>query len=90
VGSEDVRATSGVSKNRHGVYYLRKKVPKWLEQPTAEILDNGKSRQIFLKRSLDTKDPRKPNIRAKHVLIEFDRILAQAGALTVTGPCAPR
>jgi hypothetical protein len=50
-----MRAMSGVSKNRHGVYYVRKKVPKWLEQPTAEVLDNGKSRQIFLKRSLDTR-----------------------------------
>jgi hypothetical protein len=59
-----MRAMSGVSKNRHGVYYVRKKVPKGLEQPTAEILDNGKSRQIFLKRSLDTKDLREANIRA--------------------------
>jgi hypothetical protein len=59
-----MRAMSGVAKNRHGGYYVRKKVPNWLEQPTAEILDNGKSRQIFLKRSLDTKDLREANIRA--------------------------
>ena len=74
---------SSVSKNRHGVYYVRKKVPKRLEQPTAEFLDNGKSRQVFLKRTLDTKDLREANIRAKPILIEFDRILAQAEALTV-------
>jgi hypothetical protein len=61
-------------------------VPKWLEQPTAEVLDNGKSRQIFLKRSLDTKDLREANIRAKPVLTGFDRILAQAEALTVQRP----
>jgi integrase len=85
VGS-DMRAMSGVSKNRHGVYYVRKKVPKWLEQATAEVLGNGKSRQVFLKRSLNTKDLRKANVRAKPILIEFDRILAQAEALTVQRP----
>jgi integrase len=81
-----MRAMSGVSKNRHGVYYVRKKVPKQLEQATAEVLGNGKSRQVFLKRTLDTKDLREANIRAKPVLIEFDRILAQAEALTVQRP----
>jgi hypothetical protein len=81
-----MRTMSGVSKNRHGVYYARKKVPKQLEQATAEILGNGKSRQVFLKRSLHTKDLREANIRAKPVLIEFDKILAQAEALTVQRP----
>jgi integrase len=81
-----MRAMSGVSKNRHGVYYVRRKVPKQLEQATAEVLDNGKSRQVFLKRTLDTKDLREANIRAKPVLMEFDRILAQAEALTVQRP----
>jgi hypothetical protein len=79
-------AMSGVSKNRHGVYYVRKKVPKRLEQPTAELLGNGKSRQTFLKRTLDTKDLREANIRAKPILIEFDRILAQVEAMTVERP----
>src|SRR5215475_3794570 len=81
-----MRAMSGVSKNRHGVYYVRKKVPKQLEQATAEVLGNDKPRQVFLKRSLDTKDLREANIRAKPVLIEFDWTLAQAEALTVQRP----
>jgi hypothetical protein len=81
-----MRAMSGVAKNRHGVYYVRKKVPKLLEQSTAEVLGNGKSRQVFLKRSLDTKNLREANIRAKPVLIEFDRTLAQAEALAVRRP----
>jgi hypothetical protein len=81
-----MRPMSGVSKSRHGVYYVRKKVPKRLEQPTAEFLGNGKSRQIFLKRTLDTKDLREANIRAKPVLMEFDRILARAETLTVQRP----
>jgi integrase len=80
---------SGVSKNRHGVYYVRKKVPKRLERPTAEVMGNGKSRQVFLKRTLDTKDLREANIRAKPILMEFDRILAQAEALTVQRPMRP-
>jgi integrase len=77
---------TGVSKNRHGVYYVRKRVPKRLERPTAEVMGNGKSRQVFLKRTLDTKDLREANIRAKPILMEFDRILAQAEALTVQRP----
>ena len=81
-----MRAMNGVSKNRHGVYYVRKKVPKQLEQATAEVLGNGKSRQVFLKRSLDTKGLREANIRAKPILVEFDMILALAEALTVQRP----
>src|SRR5260370_20886305 len=82
---ESFRARHG----SHGVYYVRKKVPKGLEQATAEVLGNGKSRQVFLKRSLDTKDLREANIRAKPVLIEVDRIPAQAEALTVQPPMRP-
>jgi hypothetical protein len=61
-------------------------VPKGLEPATAEVLGNGKSRQVFLKRTLDTKDLRVANIRAKPILMEFDRVLAQAEALTVERP----
>jgi hypothetical protein len=57
-----------------------------LEQATAEVLGNSKSRQVFLKRSLDTKDLREANIRAKPILVEFDMILALAEALTVQRP----
>jgi hypothetical protein len=41
------------------------------------------SRQAFLKRTLDTKDLRDANIRAKPIVIAFDKILAQADAMTV-------
>ena len=73
-----MRAMNCVSKNRHGMYYVRKRVPKGLEETTAQHLGNGKPRQVFLKRTLGTKDLREANIRAKPVLIEFDRIIAQA------------
>src|SRR4029453_14862684 len=41
----------------------------------------GRERQVYLKRSLGTGDAKQANIRIKHVLIEFDRILSQAQAL---------
>jgi hypothetical protein len=65
-------------------------VPKRLEHATAEFLGNGKLRQTFLKRTLGTKDLREANVRAKPILIEFDRILAQAEALTVQRPMLTR
>ena len=55
-------------------------MPKKLEEATARVLANGRSRSSWLKRSLRTKDQREANIRAKHVLIEFDSILARAEA----------
>lgn len=61
----------GLIKSQHGVYIARKKVPKGLEEAVAKILDTGKTRQSWLKRSLGTKDPREANIRAKPVLIVF-------------------
>jgi hypothetical protein len=85
MGSEDMMAMSDVSKNRHGVYYVVKRCRSgWGSH--RRVLNNGKSRQIFLKRSLDTKDLREANIRAKPVLIAFDRIPAQAEGLNVQRP----
>jgi hypothetical protein len=81
-----MKAMNGVSKDRHGTYYVRKKVPKGLEEATAQHLGNGKDRQVFLKRTLGTKDLREANIRAKPVLMEFDRIIAKAEALIAERP----
>jgi hypothetical protein len=46
----------------------------------ARILDNGKARQVWLKKSLGTKVVAQANVRAKPVQIEFDRLLAKAEA----------
>src|SRR5271166_2378433 len=81
-----MRAMNGVSKDRHGTYYVRRKVPKGLEEATAQHLGTGKGRQVFLKRSLSTKDLREANIRAKPVLMDFDKIIAQAEALVAKRP----
>jgi hypothetical protein len=51
-----------------------------------QVLGNGKARQSWLKKSLGTKDLREANIRAKPVLMSFDRTLAAAEALLVEKP----
>jgi len=53
-------------------------VPERLQAVVARILDNGKARQVWLKKSLGTKVVAQANVRAKPVQMEFDRILAQA------------
>jgi hypothetical protein len=65
-----MKAMSGVAKNRHGVYYVRLRVPKGLQEAVAQHLNNDKPRQVFLKRTLGTKDLREANIRAKPVLMD--------------------
>jgi hypothetical protein len=77
---------TGVGKNEHGVYYAIKKVPERLQEATAQYLGKDKERLAYLKETLRTKDLREANIRAKPVLMEFDRILAQAEALTIERP----
>ncbi len=72
----------GVVKNRHGIYVVRKKVPKGHEEAVARVLgETRRSRVSWLQRSLGTKDLRAANIAAKPILMEFDAILAKAAAL---------
>jgi integrase len=71
----------GVLRSKHGVYHVRKKVPRKLEAAVSTVVGASKSRVSWLKRSLRTKDPREANVRAKPVLMEFDRVLARAEEL---------
>ena len=73
-------AMMGLHKDRHGTYYARQKVPLRLQQAVARILENGRSKQVWLKRSLGTKVLREANVRGKPVQMEFDRIIAEAEA----------
>jgi integrase len=75
-----MRALMGLIKDRHGTYYARHKVPERLQEAVAQILENGKARQAWLKKSLGTKVVAEANVRAKPVQMEFDRIIAQAEA----------
>ncbi|HEX3937039.1 MAG TPA: DUF6538 domain-containing protein [Xanthobacteraceae bacterium] len=75
-----------VIKDRHGTYYARKMVPTALQEAVARALGNDKARQVWLKRSLGTKDLETANKRAKAVLIKFDRTLERAEALAAPRP----
>jgi hypothetical protein len=81
-----MRVLMGVVRDRHGTYYARVKVPDGLQEAVAQVLENGKARQAWLKRSLRTKNLQQANIIAKPVLMEFDRILARAKALLAEKP----
>jgi integrase len=76
----------GTMKDRHGTYYARVKVPDRLQEAVARVLDQGKDRQSFLKKSLGTKDLKQANIRAKPVLAGFDRVFGQAEQLLAARP----
>lgn len=75
-----MRALMGLIKDRHGTYYARHKVPERLQEAVARLLDNGKDKQVWLKRSLGTKALREANVRAKPVQMEFDQIIGRAEA----------
>jgi Domain of unknown function (DUF6538) len=76
----------GLVQNEHGVWCVRRKVPKRLEEAVARVQGASKSRQPWLKRSLRTKDEKRARVLAKPVMIEFDRVLAQAEALLIEHP----
>src|ERR1700730_7408373 len=76
----------GLNKNRHGTYEARKKVPAHLEGAVARVLGNGKPKQVWLKRTLATKDHSEAKRRVKAVQIEFDRILERAQELLAERP----
>ena len=58
----------GLIKNQHGTWYAQRKVPERLQVAVARGLGNGKSKQVFLKKSLGTKELKAANVRAKLVL----------------------
>jgi hypothetical protein len=85
LGGLNMRRMMGVIKNRHGTYNAHVKVPLRLQQAVAALL--GRSQPLKnLKKSLGTKDLREANIRAKPVLMGFDRVLAQAEELDKERP----
>jgi integrase len=81
-----MRVGMGLIKNEHGVYHVRRKVPKALEAATATVMDAPKERVSWLKETLRTKDEKRARVLAKPVMMKFDRILAQAEALLVEHP----
>ena len=81
-----MRISMSIIKNEHGVFHVRKKVPKRLEGAAAQAAGVSKPRLVWLKQSLGTKDHKEAKRLAPPVLIKFDRILARAEALLVEAP----
>jgi len=81
-----MRVGMGLIKNEYGVWHVRRKVPRGLEVATARAMDAPKERVSWLKEKLGTKDEQQAKVRAKPVMMKFDRILAQAEALLVEHP----
>ena len=81
-----VRVGMGLIKNEHDLWCVRRNVPKHLEEAVATVLGASKSRQPWLKRSLRTKDEKRAKVLAKPVMMEFDRVIADAEALLVQQP----
>ena len=63
-----------------------RRCPQHLEEAVARVLDNGKPKQVWLKRTLATKDFAEAKRRVKAVQIEFDRILERAQELLAERP----
>ena len=61
-------------------------MPAELQNAVAQLLDNGKDKQVWLKRSLGTKAVQEANVRAKPVQMQFDRLIAQARASLAARP----
>jgi hypothetical protein len=80
------RIGMGLIKNEHGVYHVRRKVPKGLEEATATVMGVPKPRVSWLKATLSTKDEKQAKVRAKPVMMKFDSILAKAEARLVEHP----
>ena len=76
----------GLIQNEHGVWCVRRKVPRRLEEAVARATGAPKARVSWLKESLRTKDEGQAKILSKPVMMRFDRILAEAEALLVEQP----
>ncbi len=81
-----MRYGMGLVQNEYGVFHVRRKVPKALEVAIARVTGAPKDRVSWLKKTLGTKDEKQARVLAKPVMMEFDRIIAQAEALLVEHP----
>jgi hypothetical protein len=68
-------------QNSARVWCVQRKVPERLQAAVARILGGKKATQVYLKKSLATKDRREATRRAPHALADIDRTLREAEAL---------
>jgi hypothetical protein len=84
------RALMGLVRDRNGTWCVQRKVPERLQSAVARVLNNGKRKQVHLKKSLGTKELKAANIRATSVIAGFDRTIASAIALAAQASTPPR
>ena len=77
-------------QNSAGVWCVQRTVPEGLRAAVARLRGSKKQTQKYLKASLGTKDRREANRRATHALVELDRTLREAEALTRQEPPRPK
>lgn len=65
------------------VWCVQRKVPERLQAAVARYIGSKRPKQVYLKKSLGTKDRREATRRAAHALAGIDRILKGAEALTL-------
>jgi integrase len=75
----------GIIKDRHGTFYVQRRVPERLQEAVARVLNKGE-RRVFLKKSLGTKTLREAKAAAPHVLADFNRIVGEAEGLLKERP----
>jgi hypothetical protein len=85
-----MRRLMGVIKDRHGTYYAQQRVPEPLQAAVARVLGGQKFRQVFLKKSLGTKDRKEASVRAKIIQVGFDQVLKRASNLTAPQNVQPK
>jgi hypothetical protein len=76
----------GIITDRHGTYYVQKRVPEHLQEEVARVLDADETRRVFLKKSLGTKSLKEAKAAAPLVVADFNRIIGQAEALQKEQP----
>lgn len=76
----------GLVKDRHGTFYVQKRVPERLQEAVARVLDADEPRRVFLKKSLGTKSLKEAKIATPPVVADFNRIIGQAEALLKEQP----
>jgi hypothetical protein len=75
-----------IIQNRHGTYYVQRRVPEHLQEAVARILDADQPRRVFLKKSLGTKNRKEAVAAAPLILADFNRIIGEAEALLKDQP----
>lgn len=76
----------GLIKDRHGTFYVQKRVPDRLQEAVARVLNSDEARRVFLKKSLGTKNLKEAKAATPLIVADFNRTIAEAEALLKERP----